>query len=233
MDAAAAPPPEPELSDEEPVVALAAASLAPTRLAAASPAHAGADLRFQSVIAQPGLPPAPALSAIEVAPDPIELASLPAPEGSSRDRAKAEEAEQAVTRRQRPGDADADADADANADGDLAAEAATGGACPDPTILTRAQIGGRSEVSVSDPCRPSAAIVLRHAGLDFGARLDANGETRIALPVLDAGAGAVLATPDGREYPVELSFNERDLAYTHRVAVAWSSPVNLDLHAIE
>lgn len=105
--------------------------------------------------------------------------------------------------------------------------------CGPVAVRSVASAGASSIVDVSSACRASTPFVLEHANLLFGGRLDANGEGRITIPVMAENGVARVTFPDGSGEGVILNYNWRELELTLRVAVSWSDPVDLDLHAFE
>ncbi|MEL7465699.1 MAG: hypothetical protein AAFN79_16645 [Pseudomonadota bacterium] len=96
-----------------------------------------------------------------------------------------------------------------------------------------ASAGAFSRVSIASACRANAAYVIEHAGLSFGGRLDEAGNGDIEIPVMAENGAAAIRFTDGSGERFSLNFNWRELELTLRVAVAWTDPVDLDLHAFE
>lgn len=112
-------------------------------------------------------------------------------------------------------------------------EGEVGAGCGPIETRSIAAAGAMSVVQVSSACRAGAGFEVEHAGLRFSGRFDAAGAGEVHVPVMDdTGAARVIAS-DGGAAPVTLSFNWREAELTLRVAVAWTAPVNLDLHAFE
>lgn len=111
--------------------------------------------------------------------------------------------------------------------------ASDAGDCAAPAIRSVAFAGAASLVEIADICRRGETFEVEHAGLRFGGRLDDAGGARLTIPVMDEGGAARVVFADGAETPVTLDHNWRELRLTLRVAVAWTDPVDLDLHAFE
>ncbi len=115
-------------------------------------------------------------------------------------------------------------------------EAATTSVSPaacTPRLSTRPGQGGMVRISVEGDCYASRTFALLHAGLEFGGRLGADGVAEIEIPVLEIGPEISARFDDGAIATAPLNFDLRSVEQTHRVAIAWTAPVNLDLHAFE
>jgi hypothetical protein len=93
--------------------------------------------------------------------------------------------------------------------------------------------GGRTRIIVDTPCRAQQLVIITYAGAVFIQPLDDAGRTRFTL---DCFAG------DGE--PVTIRFEDQTTFVQHpivdegmrdfsKVAIVWSSTVDLDLHAFE
>lgn len=69
----------------------------------------------------------------------------------------------------------------------VAADVSPSDACPATLQLSPAP-GAMINLSLDTPCNPGERIVVRHAGLSFTARTDANGAARLLVPALQAEA---------------------------------------------
>ena len=104
--------------------------------------------------------------------------------------------------------------------------------CPEPTIAVQPLAGGRSQFSITDPCRAGQAVTFTYVGVPFQRQLGGDGRLDF---ILDCFAG------DGT--PVEIAFQDgarfsrnavaRDMGRVSKVSVLWSANVNLDIHAFE
>lgn len=110
--------------------------------------------------------------------------------------------------------------------------AAAPGCAPD-RIAARPEQGGETRIVIDSKCHAGQTFAVLHAGLAFGGSIGADGRGEISLPVLDISGGDRVRFADGAEAPVTLAYNERELNLIHRIAVAWTAPVDLDLHAFE
>ena len=133
--------------------------------------------------------------------------------GSTRERAQAQEAAQLP---QSP----------------AATAPASQGACT-PNLSTRPGQGGMVRIDLAAECYASRTFVLLHAGLEFGGRFSSNGVAEMEIPVLEVASEIDVRFDDGSVATAPLNFDLRSVEQTHRVAIAWTAPVNLDLHAFE
>lgn len=133
--------------------------------------------------------------------------------GSTRDRVQAEEAAQLPP--------------------SPAAAASAGPAACTPTLSTRPGQGGMVRIDVEADCYASRTFALIHAGLEFGGRVSADGVAEMEIPVLEISPDISARFDDGAIATAPLNFDLRSVEQTHRVAIAWTAPVNLDLHAFE
>ncbi len=105
-------------------------------------------------------------------------------------------------------------------------------ACDEPSIAVLPLAGGRTQFSITDPCRAGQAVTFTYVGVPFQRKVDSSGRLDF---ILDCFAG------DGS--PVEIGFQDgstfsrnavaRDMGRVSKVSVLWSANVNLDIHAFE
>ncbi|MCG8597406.1 MAG: hypothetical protein MI785_23960 [Kiloniellales bacterium] len=104
--------------------------------------------------------------------------------------------------------------------------------CGEPTITVLPLSGGRTQFSITDPCRAGQTVTFTYVGVPFQRRMDSAGRLDF---ILDCFAG------DGS--PVQIGFQDgstfsrnavaRDMGRVSKVSVLWSANVNLDIHAFE
>ena len=111
--------------------------------------------------------------------------------------------------------------------------ASSGAAGCAPEMSTRPGQGGMLRVELQAACYASRPFVILHAGLEFGARFDADGGAAAEIPVLEITPDITARFEDGAEATARLNVDLRSVEQTYRVAIAWTAPVNLDLHAFE
>lgn len=147
---------------------------------------------------------------------PTEVASLQPPsDQSTTDRARDEEV--AAVRRERT----------------TTSALPIGGASCDLGVRSSAASGGSSRIRLQSDCRANELFEINHGNLRFSGQFDGSGRGDIDIPVLDTGNGITILTQDGTLTPAEMQYNRREVELTLRVAVAWTAPVDLDLHAFE
>ena len=104
--------------------------------------------------------------------------------------------------------------------------------CAEPSIAVLPLAGGRTQFSITDPCRAGQMVTFTYVGVPFQRKVDGAGRLDF---ILDCFAG------DGS--PVEIGFQDgstfsrnavaRDMGRISKVSVLWSANVNLDIHAFE
>lgn len=104
--------------------------------------------------------------------------------------------------------------------------------CGAPDAVLTAQPGGKTLVSVISPCRAGQLATFSYAGTTFIKLIDPQGKIAFSL---DCFAGAA--------EPISIAFADNtkithlpivdDLERYSKVAIVWSSSVDLDLHAFE
>jgi hypothetical protein len=109
----------------------------------------------------------------------------------------------------------------------VAAPAAAG--CEETLTVTAAP-GAMLAVGIAAPCQAGGRIVLRHAGLAVGLRLDAAGRLDTRLPALDPAGAVAVQFPAGRR--IEAAALLADLAGLARIALQWSGIDAFALHAL-
>ena len=86
-------------------------------------------------------------------------------------------------------------------------------------------------LAISAPCLPGGTVTLTHAGLTGTVGLDNAGTRNLVLPALDA-AGRVTIRDEGGQ-SAEAAVSVPSLAEFDRVALAWSGPSGISIHALE
>ncbi len=100
-----------------------------------------------------------------------------------------------------------------------------------PTLALTAMPGAMLNILLSAPCHRGERIILRHAGLNFTARVSVDGELMLELPALETDA---LVTAFFRDSEVILgSVSVPDVAEIQRFAVQWSAADVFDLRISE
>ena len=106
------------------------------------------------------------------------------------------------------------------------------GTCGPADVILASEPGGLTQISVGSSCRAGELVSISYADATFVDRLDSEGHSKT---VLDCFAGDTV--------PITIAFEDGtsvtrqpvtdDLARYSKVAIVWSSSVDLDLHAFE
>lgn len=112
-------------------------------------------------------------------------------------------------------------------DADLEAEL---NACAVWLVVTAAP-SAMLDVSVYAPCDHDSSVELTHAGLTFDARIGHDNQLVRQIPALSEEGAVTLRMPDGREQTDVVLVP--DLAGIDRIALQWTAPAALSLHAYE
>jgi hypothetical protein len=100
-----------------------------------------------------------------------------------------------------------------------------------PTLGLTALPDAMLDLRINAPCHRGERIVIRHAGLNFTARVSEDGQVALALPALEADA---LVTAFFRDAEVVVgSVNVPDVAKTQRFVVQWTAADVFDLRISE
>ncbi|WP_285674914.1 hypothetical protein, partial [Paralimibaculum aggregatum] len=85
-------------------------------------------------------------------------------------------------------------------------------------------------VTVDAPCYVGDIVVLELQGIAFAARVGDDHKALIDVPGFTSSMPATLRFPDGKSQNLDIQFSDTNRIV--RVALAWDSPVTLELHAI-
>ncbi|MGB0506645.1 MAG: hypothetical protein ACPGGK_10660 [Pikeienuella sp.] len=105
--------------------------------------------------------------------------------------------------------------------------------CGPVVVSSFAAPGAASQIAAFSSCRAGQVALFSHAGFEFPTKFDRDGKAQLTLPVLDYLEGVEVLTSDGVRTRSELVFNEAELDLALRIAVGWTTPVDLDLHVFE
>lgn len=104
--------------------------------------------------------------------------------------------------------------------------------CDGPSINLSAVPGGRTSIAIKSPCRSGQLVSLTYADATYLSELDRNGESEVGI---DCFAGN--RTPIRLAFEDGLNFDRQpvtdDMSQLSKVAIVWTSSVDLDLHALE
>lgn len=105
-------------------------------------------------------------------------------------------------------------------------------ACGAPEIALTAEAGGLTHISVGSSCRAGELVTISYADATFVERLDRDGRSAMALDCFAGDAAPItIAFEDGTSV-VRQPVTD-DLTRYSKIAILWSSSVDLDLHAFE
>lgn len=101
----------------------------------------------------------------------------------------------------------------------------------DVEFFADANSGASILVFVSSPCRKSTPVQLEHAGLSFTMMTDEEGVLQTTVPAFEAIANVTVSFADGAG--ADAKVNVRDAGDMERLAIVWTAPLDLNLHAFE
>jgi hypothetical protein len=105
-------------------------------------------------------------------------------------------------------------------------------ACGAPEITLTAEAGGLTHISVGSSGRAGELVSISYADATFVERLDREGRSAMALDCFAGDAAPITITFEDATSVVRQPVTD-DLARYSKVAILWSSSVDLDLHAFE
>jgi len=94
-----------------------------------------------------------------------------------------------------------------------------------------ARPGASISVFISSTCRAGQVVTLSHADFSFSERTDDRGVLSATIPAFTSLAIVDVIFEDGATASAQVTL--RDASDLERLAIVWSAPVNLDLHAFE
>ena len=104
--------------------------------------------------------------------------------------------------------------------------------CGEPTITVVPLAGGRTQFSITDPCRAGQAVTFTYVGVPFQRRVGNGGRLDFILDCFAGdGSPVAIAFEDGSTF--SRNAVARDMGRVSKVSVLWSANVNLDIHAFE
>jgi hypothetical protein len=114
---------------------------------------------------------------------------------------------------------------------DLAQRMSSTGSCENIDLTANPQPAGRIAISIKAACLAGRNVSFDYAGHEFVRAVGGDGELSLTLDLFEGAAPLSLKLDDGTFKAVDVSGVE--LAGISKVAILWSAPVNLDLHAFE
>lgn len=112
-----------------------------------------------------------------------------------------------------------------------AAKAARSAACGEPGVSLSPEAGGLTQISVASACRAGELVSITYADATLLERLDKDGKSSTLLDCFAGDAAITIAFEDGTSVARQPVTD--DLTRYSKVAILWSSAVDLDLHAFE
>lgn len=100
-----------------------------------------------------------------------------------------------------------------------------------PAIELAALPGAMIHLTLAAPCNRAERFIVRHAGLSFSARTQADGRATVTLPALRADALVAVYLQDSRLVLGKVSVPEAS-AFT-RFAIIWEMPAELELRVTD
>ncbi len=101
----------------------------------------------------------------------------------------------------------------------------------DVQMNTTARPGAEISIFVSSPCHAGKIVTITHSGLSFTAYMDDKGIYSADVPALTEMAAVEASFKDGKSAQAQVQV--RDAGSVERVAIVWSVPVSIGLHAYE
>ncbi len=98
-------------------------------------------------------------------------------------------------------------------------------------VNASARPGASISMFVSSPCRPEQVVTVEHAGLVFTAITDARGTYSTSIPAFESNAVINVSFDDGGSTQSRVLV--RDATDIERIALVWSAPIEMDMHAFE
>jgi hypothetical protein len=106
-------------------------------------------------------------------------------------------------------------------------------ACAEPRVELVALRGGRTRVAVDAPCRAQQLAIFTYAGAIFIKSLDQDGRTAFTLDCFAGDSEPLTIRFEDQTTVVRRPVVGEDMRDFSKVAIVWSSTVDLDLHAFE
>ncbi len=100
-----------------------------------------------------------------------------------------------------------------------------------PSLQLAALPDAMIQVSLNAPCNPAERIILRHSGLSFATRTQADGRVALTLPALKTDAMVAVYMQDSRLVLGKVTVADAS-AYA-RFAVVWEQPADIELRVTD
>lgn len=105
-----------------------------------------------------------------------------------------------------------------------------GTAC-ESSLRTKALSGGLVKITLKAPCAPNSRVALRHGKLIVTLKTSHSGNLTEIIPAFEKKAHFYIGLPDGTVLKSTLLVP--GLEHVDRIAIQWSGPFDVDLHALE
>jgi hypothetical protein len=106
-------------------------------------------------------------------------------------------------------------------------------ACGEPHVDITPVRGGRTRIALDSPCRAQELVIFTYAGTVFIQSLDEVGRAAFLLDCFAGDSEPVTIRFEDRTTIVRHPIVDDDMRDFSKVAIVWSSTVDLDLHAFE
>ncbi len=104
--------------------------------------------------------------------------------------------------------------------------------CGEPEIAVTPLAGGRTQFSISDPCRAGQSVTFKYVGVPFERKVGVDGRLDFLLDCFAGDSSPVeIAFQDGSIF--SRNAEARDMGRVSKISVLWAANVNLDIHAFE
>jgi hypothetical protein len=100
-----------------------------------------------------------------------------------------------------------------------------------PSITLDVKAAGETLLMINSPCHADSVAELAYSDLSFGVKIDRSGRGEIEVLGFETSVEASLGFEDGEALDFTVPFTGVDRV--ERVALSWSDPVALEIHAFE
>ena len=115
--------------------------------------------------------------------------------------------------------------------GEIAARMAASEPCSSASVTGETREAARIAIHVQSNCLAGKTVTISYGNHNFARAVGATGRLDYVLDLFEGASPVAVMLADGTRYPVDTS--GVDYANISKIAVLWTSAVNLDLHALE